>query len=276
MIIKRREKFVGVGDFQVTPEIRKYVNDVLDSGRLSYGPYLSKFEHDFAYLHDCLFGIMCNSGTGALQVAVQTLKIHHSWKDGDEVLVPATTFVATSNVVLHNNLKPVFVDVDAKYFGIDPDLIEKINTSNKVHHSCSSFGQPCQLDRVMEIARKYDLKVIEDSCETMFADFNGQKVGSFGDIACFSTYIAHILITGVGGISITSNSEYAVTIRSLVNHGRDSIYISIDDDKGKTKDQLNEIIERRFSFIHCGHSFRVTELEGAIGLAQLENWEKNI
>jgi len=276
-MINASGKFIGVGDFQVNPEIRKYVNDVLDTGRLSYGPYISKFEHNFAYLHDCLFGIMSNSGTSALQVAIQTLKIHHSWKDGDEILVPATTFVATANIVLHNNLTPVFVDIEDKYYGINPNLIEdKITSRTRCIIPVHLFGMPCQLDKIMEIAKKYNLKVIEDSCETMFADFNGKKVGSFGDIACFSTYIAHILITGVGGISTTSNAEYAVTMRSLINHGRDSIYISIDDDKGKTKDQLNEIIEKRFSFIHCGHSFRVTELEGAIGLAQLENWDENI
>jgi len=269
--------FVGVGDFQTSSEIRKNVNAVLDSGRLSYGPFISKFEHDFAYLHNCLFGIMSNSGTSALQVAIQTLKIHHNWQDGDEIIVPATTFVATSNVVIHNNLTPIFVDIEDKYYGINPDLIEKkITSRTRCIIPVHLFGMPCQLDQLMELAKKYDLKVIEDSCETMFADFNGKKVGSFGDIACFSTYIAHILITGVGGISITSNPDYAVTMRSLVNHGRDSIYISIDDDKGKTKDQLNEIIEKRFSFIHCGHSFRVTEIEGAIGLAQLKSWEENI
>jgi dTDP-4-amino-4,6-dideoxygalactose transaminase len=268
---------VGVGDFQANAKMRNYVLDVLESGRLSYGPYLTQFEKEFARLHNCDYGIMCNSGTSALQVALQTLKIAHAWEDGDEVIIPATTFVATANIVLHNRLTPVFVDVEADYFEINVELIEeKITPRTRCIIPVHLFGMPCQMDTLMTIAQKYNLKVIEDSCETMFAEFNQQRVGSIGDMGCFSTYVAHILITGVGGLVITSNPDYAVTIRSLINHGRDSIYISIDDDKEKTHEQMKKIIERRFSFIHCGHSFRITELEGAIGLAQLEEWESNI
>jgi perosamine synthetase len=269
--------YVGVGGYQTSPKIRKYILDVLDNERLSYGPYIAKFESEFAMLHQCSYGIMCNSGTSALQVALQTLKIHHNWKEGDEVILPATTFVATANIIRHNGMTPVFVDVESNYFGINTELIEeKITDRTRCIIPVHLFGMPCQMDRVMEIARKHDLKVIEDSCETMFAKFDNQVVGSFGDMACFSTYIAHILVTGVGGVVTTSNPEYAVTLRSLINHGRDSIYISIDDAKGKTPERLKKIIERRFSFVHSGHSFRVTEMEGAMGLAQLEDWQTNI
>jgi dTDP-4-amino-4,6-dideoxygalactose transaminase len=104
----------------------------------------------------------------------------------------------------------------------------------------------------------------------MYARYKGKMVGSWGDIGCFSTYIAHLLITGVGGINTTNNPEYATKIRSLINHGRDSIYISIDDAQGKTGEALKEIIDARFRFVSVGHSFRVTEMEGALGVAQLE------
>ena len=269
--------YVGVGGFQTNPKIKKYVLDVLDNERLSYGPYISRFEKEFAMLHNCTYGIMCNSGTSALQVALQALKIIFGWKDGDEVILPATTFVATANIVRFNRMTPVFVDVEPNYFGINTELIEeKITERTRCIIPVHLFGMPCKMNSVIEIARKHNLKVIEDSCETMFAKFDNQFVGSIGDIGCFSTYVAHILTTGVGGLLTTSNPDYAVLLRSLINHGRDSIYISIDDGKGKTPEQLKEVIERRFSFVHGGHSFRVSELEGALGLAQLEDWKLNI
>ena len=270
-------KYVSVGQFKVTEKMREYVLDVLKTERISYGPYLSRFENEFSRLHETSFGVMSNSGTSSLQIALQTLKIHHNWKDGDEVIIPATTFISTANIVLHNNMKPVFVDIEPDYYGIDPNLIEeKITNKTRCIIPVHLFGLPCQMDKIISLAEKFDLKVIEDSCETLFARFNGKSVGSFGDISCFSTYVAHTIVTGVGGISITSNSEYAVTMRSLINHGRDSIYINIDDDENKDFDQLSEIIDRRFSFIHPGHSFRITELEGALGVAQLEDWNENI
>lgn len=276
-MVDSKKIYVGVGDYKTNAKIRKNVLEVLDSGRLSYGPFISKFESEFSNLHDSNYGIMCNSGTSALQVALETLKITHNWNEDDEVIVPATTFVATANIVLQCRLKPVFVDVEPEYFGINPDLIKnKITSKTRCIIPVHLFGMPCQMDKIMSIAKEHGLKVIEDSCETMFAEFNGKKVGSFGDISCFSTYIAHILITGVGGIMVTSNHEYAITMRSLINHGRDSIYMNIDDDKMKTKEKMKEIIERRFSFVHCGYSYRASELEGAIGLAQLENWQENI
>lgn len=269
--------YAGLGDFKTTQKIEAYILDVLKTGRLSYGPYISRFEKAFAGLHGARFGIMTNSGTSALLVALQTLKIHHGWENDDEVIIPATTFIATANIVVHSRMKPVFVDVEPDYYGIDPKRIEeKITDRTRCIIPVHLFGQACQMDNIMEIALKHDLKVIEDSCETMFTDFNGKPVGSFGNISCFSTYIAHILITGVGGMAISSNPQYAVTMRSLINHGRDSIYLSIDDDKGKTEEQLREVIEKRFLFIHPGHSFRITEFEGALGLAQLDDWEANI
>jgi len=132
------------------------------------------------------------------------------------------------------------------------------------------FGQPADMDPILSIAKKHNLRVIEDSCETMFAKYKGNVVGSFSDISCFSTYSCHILVTGVGGLALTNNPEYYVTLRSLANHGRDSIYVSMDDDKGKEGKELKTIMERRFRFIRLGYSFRATEMEAALGVAELE------
>ncbi|MCH9690374.1 MAG: DegT/DnrJ/EryC1/StrS family aminotransferase [Gammaproteobacteria bacterium] len=262
---------IGVGTLNISDNAKKYVNQVLDSNRLSYGPFLSQFESSFAQLHENKFGLISNSGTSSLQIALQALKEIHGWNDGDEVIVPAVTFVATSNIVLHNNMQPVFVDIEKNYYEIDPSLIEeKITARTRAIIPVHLFGQPCDMDPIKKIAQKHNLKIIEDSCETMYARYKGQMVGNLGDISCFSTYIAHLLTTGVGGLSLTNNPEYAVKMRSLLNHGRDSIYISISDDDNVSNEKLKEIVARRFSFISIGHSFRITEMEGALGVAQLE------
>lgn len=271
------KKFIGVGTLSISKKAKLYVNKTLDRNRLSYGPFAKKFEKMFSSLHQCKFGMLSNSGTSALHIAVAALKAIHKWKDCDEVIVPAVTFIATSNVVIHNNLKPVFVDVEKDFYEIDPRLIEeKVTEKTKAIIPVHLFGLPCDMDNIKKIAVKYDLKIIEDSCETMFASYKNKRVGSLGDIGCFSTYIAHLITTGVGGINTTNNADYAVMLRSLMNHGRDSIYISIDDSKGKSKKELREVIARRFKFINLGHSFRVTEMEAALGLAQLETWQTMI
>lgn len=264
---------IEVGTLNITPKAKRYVMEVLDNNRLSYGPFLMRLEREFSQIHQCKYAIVSNSGTSALHVALQALKEIHGWNDGDEVIVPSVTFIATSNIVIHNNMKPVFVDVEKEYYGINPDLIEaKITPKTRAIIPVHLFGMPCDMDSIMAIAKKHNLKVIEDSCETMFASYKGKRVGSFGDIGCFSLYVAHLLTAGVGGINTTNNQDYAVALRSLINHGRDSIYFALEDDDGKSADELREIIARRFRFVRTGHSFRVTEMEGALAVEQLEHW----
>lgn len=268
---------IGVGGVSIDARARSLVNEVLDSGRLTAGPMMARFEQQFAKAHDSDFALMCNSGTSALQIALAALKERHGWEDGDEVLVPAVTFVATSNVVMYNGLKPVFVDVDPIYYGIDPKLIEQhITDRTRAIMPVHLCGHPCDMTPIMEIAAKHDLKMVEDSAETMFSRDHGRPVGSFGDIGCFSTYVAHVINTGVGGLCTTSDPELIVMLKSIMNHGRDSIYIRIDDDKEASPEELFNIVDRRFSFVRLGHSFRCTEMEAALGIAELEQAEKSI
>src|SRR3989344_5459972 len=235
----KAKKQVGVGTANISENAKKYVNDVLDSGRLSYGKYLQEFEKKFSEYHGAKYGVMMNSGTDALRLSIACLKEAHNWSQGAEIILPATTFISDYNVIVDQGLKPVFVDVESNSYNID-------------------------------------LKQIENSCETMFVSYKEKKVGSFGDISCFSTYMAHLLTSGVGGLALTNNKEYAVILRSLMNHGRDSIYISIDDDKGLSKEELQNVVLRRFSFVRPGYSARVTEMEGALALAQFEEHDKII
>jgi perosamine synthetase len=267
------QPLIGVGTLKVSARATELVLEALANNRLSYGPLMQRFEREFASLHGCRFGIMTNSGTSALQVALQAMRELHGWKDGDEVIVPSVTFVATANIVLHNRMQPVLADVDPIHYHLDPLVVEAaITPRTRAIIPVHLFGQPADMDDLAILAARHGLKLIEDSAETMFARYRGRSVGSLGEIGCFSTYAAHLLVTGVGGLCVTNDPEYAVRTRSLVNHGRDSIYISIDDDKGKTVEELRMIVARRFNFVSVGHSFRATELEAALGLAQLEEW----
>lgn len=268
---------IGVGGVVLGEDEKALLNQVIDSNRLSYGPLTKEFEEVFAAEHDSKYGIFCNSGTSALHIALAALKEKYQWSDGDEVIVPATTFVATSNVVLHNNLTPVFVDVDSRTYNINPGLIEeRITEHTRAIIPVHLFGLPADMDPILALAEGYDLKIIEDSCECMFADYKGKRVGSFGEVGCFSTYISHFLVTGTGGFCISSDPEIVSIIRSLMNHGRDTTYISIDDDKGLSEEKFEELIKKRFSFVHVGFNFKITELEAAIGLGQFKKREEMI
>lgn len=270
-----RAREVEVGSYAVSKLARRYVGEVLDSDRLSYGPFHRRFEAAFAAAHGCRHAAFCNSGTSALHLAVQALKEKHGWADGDEVLVPAITFIATSNVVLHNRLRPVFVDVDPSTYTLDPaKMAEKITPRARAVMPVHLLGLPADMDPVLDLAKRRDLSVIEDSAETVLARYKGRPVGSLGDIGCFSTYVAHHFVTGAGGLATTNDPDLHVRVRSLMNHGRDSIYLSIDDDKGAKGDKLHEIVAKRFQFVSVGHSFRATELEAALGLAQLAEKDK--
>lgn len=253
-----------LGEFTATDEMRRLINQVLETGRLSYGPLSKQFEADFARLHGCNWGVLSNSGTSSLQVALQALKEMHGWQDGDEVLVPAITFVATVNVVLHCRLTPVLVDVDETYYAINPNLIEAALTERTrciipVH----PFGLGADMPAIWSIAQTYDLKIIEDSCEAMGVLAAGRMVGSWGDAGCFSTYVAHFITGGVGGVGTTNNPDLAKTMRSLVNHGIDLEELPT----GRPYDPT--WLARNFRFTRVGHSFRITEMEAALLLPQL-------
>ncbi|MDC3298639.1 DegT/DnrJ/EryC1/StrS family aminotransferase [bacterium] len=268
---------IGSAGFKFGKLERKYVNEVLKSHRLSYGPWSQKFEKIFSKEHECDFAVLSNSGTSALHMALAAMKEKYGWSDGDEVIMPAVTFVASANIIFYNNLKPVFVDVDPQTYNIDPSLIESaVTDKTRAILAVHLFGMPADMDPIMALAKKYDLRVLEDSCECMFASYKGKRVGSFGDVGCFSTYIAHFLVTGVGGLATTNDPDLAVIMRSYMNHGRDSIYLNIDADKGLGERELEMVVAKRFSFVRFGHSMRITELEAAIGVAQFEGWEQNI
>lgn len=198
-----------------------------------------------------------NSGTSALQIAVHALKERHGWRTGYRVMVPALTFVASINVLLQARLRPVFADIDP-YYGIELNSPPPKDTVAvmAVHIN----GQQCDMERVKAYADHYDLRIIEDSCETVAARMNGRL--HWGEVSCYSTYACHHVTTGVGGFATTDDPDTAVLLRSLANHGRDGIFF---DPSAPTE----QLVARRFRFERQGYSYRASEFEAAVGVAQL-------
>jgi perosamine synthetase len=263
---------IGVGAIELGAKEREYLQRVIASNRLSYGPVTQEFERLFAETHDCAEAIFCSSGTSAMHMALASLKEREGWQDDDEVIVPAVTFVSTANVPWHCRMRVRMVDVEPRTYNLDPTKLEAaITPRTRAILPVHLMGLPADMDPILEIARRHRLRVIEDSCETMFARYRGRTVGSLGDVGCFSTYIAHFIVAGIGGFATTNDRDLAVRMRSYMNHGRDPAYLSIDAAEGASGERLHDIASRRFWFVTAGHNFRATELEAAIGLAQLEN-----
>ena len=265
---------IGVGWAFISDTGKRLVNEMLEANRLSQGVLVHKFEKEFARLHAQKYGIALNSGTSALHVGLEAMKEKFNWKPNSKVLVPAITFIASSNACLHAGLEPVFVDVDARTYNIDPAQIEaKIDGDTVAIMPVHLFGQPCDMEPIVALADKYDLKIIEDCAEAHFATYKDKPVGSFGEVGCFSTYVAHTITTGVGGVVTTNDRELMEISRSLIAHGRACTCEECVASNPKKVCPLRTKtpIDKRFMFIRLGYSYRIGEFEGAIGLDQLEH-----
>jgi dTDP-4-amino-4,6-dideoxygalactose transaminase len=254
---------VPVGTARVSARAAAYVAEVLASGRLSPGPFSARFEAMMAEAHGVGAALFCNSGTSALQCALAALREVDGWRDDDEVIVPAVSFVASANVVLTNRLRPRFVDVDARTFGIDPDgVAAAVGPRTRAIMVAHLFGLPCDMAPIMAVAKRHGLRVVEDSCETMFVAYRGRPVGSFGDLACFSTRASHLVSTGIGGFVCTSDVRLAAIVRSLIHDGR--------AEPPPTGAHERPAATGHFVFERIGFNYRASELEAALGVAQLE------
>lgn len=265
---------IGVGYAFISDTGKRLVNELLESNRLSQGPMVRKFEKEFARLHEQKYGIALNSGTTALHVGLEAMKEKFNWQPKSKVLVPAVTFIASSNACIHAGLEPVFVDVDARTYNIDPAQIEaKIDGDTVAIMPVHLFGQPCDMEPIVELAKKYNLKIIEDCAEAHFATYKGKLVGSFGEVAGFSTYVAHTITTGIGGIITTNDRELMEISRSLVAHGRACTCEECvaSNPKKVCPLRMQGATDKRFTFLRLGYSYRIGEFEGAIGLDQLEH-----
>jgi dTDP-4-amino-4,6-dideoxygalactose transaminase len=263
------------GTFERESEL---VNQVLASRQYFNGDLTRTLENGIAAVHKKRVATFVNSGTTAIDLAVHALKRLQGWQDGDEVLVPAVTFVGTVTPIVRAGLRPVFVDIDTEHFDIDVDEIDRHLTSRtRAIVPVHLYGQIARMERVMEIANAHGLSVIEDACEAMFVSRNGKMAGTWGDVVCFSTFQSHLLATGVGGFVATDDEQIAVKMKQLANHGMKSYELTFDDDGGaRWKSAYYDVPQGSFGELYddIGYSFRATEFEAAVGVAQLERWEE--
>ncbi len=229
------------------------------SGRLTLfsGDNVKKFEDEFARYHNLGHAISVTSGTAALQVAIAAAGI----KEGDEVIVPALTFISTASAVLCNNATPVFVDVNKNDGNIDVAAIEEaISDRTKAIIPVHLCGVPCDMDEIIAIAAKKNMIVIEDAAQAFGSKYRGKMVGSIGDMGCFSFYESKNIVTGEGGMIVTSDEDYYNRIAILSNIGKSGI-----DGKCERSGKLNEDVH----FADLGWNYRMSDTQAAIGNVQL-------
>lgn len=269
-----------VGTVNIGPETKKLVMEILNSNRLSSGRYVGEFEDKLARYHGVKAAIAVDTGTAACTIALAVLHDVIAHRD-DEVIVPALTFIATANAVLHAGFRPVFVDIIRDSYNINPDKIEEaITPRTRAIMPVHLFGRPAEMKTILDIARKHHLYVVEDAAEAHGALYHGQKVGTFGSLAAFSFYVAHIITTGEGGAIITDNEEFAGFVRSLRAHGRacncKRCVLNISSSRCPLRFQFGENVDARFFFERIGYSSKMNEIEAAIGLEQVDKLDEII
>ena len=223
------------------------VNAVLRTSTLSIGPQIRAFEAALAAYTGSLYGIGVNSGTSGLHLAMIAAGI----TDGDEVITPSFSFIASANAILYERGKPVFVDIDLQTGNIDVTQIERsITPRTKAIMPVHAFGQPADMDAVLEIAARHGLRVIEDACEAIGAEYNGRRVGTLGDAAVFAFYPNKQMTTGEGGMIVTDHEDWDALFRSLRNQGRD-------------------VFDAWLNHTRLGYNYRLDELSAALGAVQV-------
>jgi len=228
-------------------ELQNVVEAVKSGWISSKGKFIPEFEEQCARYCGVKFGVATCNGTVALHLALTAIGIGR----GDEVIVPAFTFIATANAVTYLGAKPIFVDAHPDYWCIDPGKIEAAITSKtKAIIPVHLYGHPCDMDAISAIARKHNLSIIEDVAEAHGAVYKGKKIGSFGRISCFSFFANKIITTGEGGMCLTNDKSLADTMRTLRDHGMS--------------------LEKRYWHSIVGYNYRMTNMQAAIGVAQLK------
>jgi CDP-6-deoxy-D-xylo-4-hexulose-3-dehydrase len=232
------------------------------------GKKVRAFENQYAAYSGTKYGVMSNSGSSANLLAVAALANQvtpNYLKPGDEVIVPALSWSTTIWPLIQHNLVPVFVDCDINDFNLDLNKLEQaITPKTRAIKLVHVYGNPCNMDGIMSLAKKHNLFVIEDCCEAMGAFYDGKSVGSFGDVGNFSFFFSHHISTLEGGISVTNNFELTETMRILRAHGW-----SREADEHKKYVEKYPDIDPRFIFINQGYNLRPTEVNAAMGEHQL-------
>ncbi|MBN1259932.1 MAG: DegT/DnrJ/EryC1/StrS family aminotransferase [Anaerolineae bacterium] len=227
------------------------VLEVLRSGRLALGPKTREFEALVAAYTGVKHGIAVNSGTSALHILIRALGLG----PGDQILVPSFTFAASVNAALYEGVTPVFVDIEPDTFNLDPDdLARKITPQTKAIMVVDVFGHPADWRPIQALADEHRLRIIDDACEALGAEYEGRKLGQFGDCATFAFYPNKQITTGEGGLIVTDDDEIARMARSLRNQGRGEMGAWLEHER-------------------LGFNFRMDEMSAALGVSQFKRLE---
>jgi len=269
---------IPFGTIAVTAKSKKLIADILETNRLSSGKYVRQFEKKFAALTGTAEAIALSTGTDADALALAVLYDFGACR-GDEIIVPALSFVSTGNAVLQAGFTPVFVDVDRKTLNIDPKKIkEKITNRTRAIMPVHLMGKPAEMDAINKIARRSRLFVIEDAAEAHGATYKGKNAGNLADMGAFSLYVAHIISTVEGGIVTTSRQDFAEVLRSLRSHGRackcESCVLNRSSSYCPRRFSYGESTDIRFIFERIGFSAKMNELEAAVGIGNLDIYRK--
>jgi dTDP-4-amino-4,6-dideoxygalactose transaminase len=256
-----REKFIIFGQPLIEQAEIDEVVDSLKSGWLGTGPKVHQFEDMFRQYKSVKNAIALNSCTAALHLSLLAIDI----KQGDEIILPTMTFAATANAVIHARATPVFADCELRTMNIDPiDVQKKISPRTKAIIPVHFAGRPCNMDAIMDIAKKHHLKVIEDCAHAIEAEYQGKQMGTLGDLGCFSFYVTKNIVTGEGGMVITNNDRYANKIKILALHGMSADAWTRFGDSGY----------KHYQVVYAGFKYNMMDIQAAIGIHQLPRIDK--
>ncbi len=243
------------------PEIDEVV-DSLKSGWLGTGPKVQRFEEMFRHFKGTEHAVAVSSCTAALHLSMLALGIG----PGDEVLVPTFTFAATANAVIHSGGIPVLVDCRRKTMNIDiEDIKRKITRRTKAVIPVHFAGRPCEMDELTELSKKHGIKIIEDCAHAVEAEYKGRKVGTMGEMGCFSFYVTKNIVTGEGGMVITNEKSYVNQIKTLAQHGMSRDAWKRFSDEGY----------KHYQVVYSGYKYNMMDIQAALGIHQLPRVEKN-
>lgn len=259
--VRPKEKFIVFGaPLFEEPEIEEVVACM--RGRwIGTGPKVSQFEQDFAAFKGAKHAIAVNSCTAALHLSLSSASIG----PGDEVITTPMTFCATVNAIIHTGATPVLADCDRKTMNILPEEIEKkVTARTKAILPVHFAGRCCDMDSIMDLARTYHLKVIEDCAHAIESEYKGRKAGLFGEVGCFSFYVTKNIVTGEGGMVLAKESSAAEQVKVLALHG-----MSKDAWKRFSDDGY-----KHYQVIHAGYKYNMMDIQAAIGIHQLKRVER--
>lgn len=257
----KRNKFLVFGSPMIEqPEIDEVVAS-LKSGWLGTGPKVHKFEEMFKEYKGTKHAMALNSCTAALHLSMLAIGI----KPEDEVIVPTMTFASTASVVIHAGATPIFADCEKDTMNIDPkDIERKITPKTKAIIPVHFAGRACNMDAIMDIARRHNLKVVEDCAHAIETEYHKKKAGTFGELGCFSFYITKNIVTGEGGMAITNNKDYANMIKIMTLHGMSKDAWKRFSDEGY----------KHYQVIYAGYKYNMMDIQAAIGIHQLPRVDK--